>query len=231
MELAPVVLTKLPMKYTVPALCAALFLTSCAGVYVVDTQVATGATNPKVIYIRPFTVAGAEFVGSHAGGVGERPIRKSLAPAEFSMALQQELTKLAPTRILKDDEVATQGWLVDGAFDLVDAGTPAHRALPFPGANGAGRSKVQIHVRITDLGSRSISVDDKDGSTLSRRGQVIYEFDVAGGSRGSGPRGSMYAPGLGYATPFDYRNAAERIRHAIEPDPLRYGVRTSPTIR
>jgi hypothetical protein len=219
------------MKYTLPALCAALLFTSCAGVRVVDTQVATGATNPDVIYIRPFQVEGAEFVGNHAGGPGERPIRKSLAPAEFSIALQEELEKLAPTRILKDDEVATHGWLVDGAFDVVDAGKPAHRALPFPAANPNGQSRIQLHVRITDLGSRSVAVDDKDGSTLSRRGQVIYEFDVAGGSRASGARGSIYAPGLGYSAPFDYRNAAERIRHAIEPDPHRYGVRTSPTIR
>lgn len=219
------------MKYTLPALCAALLLPSCAGVRVVDTQVATGATNPHVIYIRPFQVEGAEFVGDYNGGPGELPIRKSLAPAAFSIALQEELEKLAPTRILKDDEVATQGWLVDGAFDLVDAGAPGLRALPFPHINPAGRSKVKIHVRITDLGSRPAPADAKDGSTLSRRGQVIYEFDVAGGSRTTGPRGSVTAPGLGYATPFDYRNAAERIRYAIEPDPQRYGARTSPTIR
>lgn len=209
------------MKYTLPALCAALALSSCAGVRVVDTQVATGATNPKVIYIRPFQVEGAEFRGEHAGGPGELPIRKSLAPAEFSIALKEELEKLAPTRILKDDEVATQGWLVDGAFDLVDAGRPSLSV----------GSRIQIHVRITDLGTPAVAADTKDASTLSRRGQVIYEFDVAGGSNMGGFRGSIYAPGTGYATPFDYRNAAERIRHAIEPDPHRYGQRTSPTIR
>jgi hypothetical protein len=60
---------------------------------------------------------------------------------------------------------------------------------------------------------------------------VIYEFDVAGGSRFTGKRGSVTAPGLGYAVPFDYRNAAERIRHALEPDPHRYGLRTSTAIR
>jgi hypothetical protein len=219
------------MKYTLPALLAALLLTSCAGVRVADTQVATGATNPDVIYIRPFQIEGAEFTGRHAGGDGELPIRKSLAPAEFSIALKEELEKIAPTRILKDDEVATQGWLVDGAFDVVHAGNRVGRGVPLPQANPLGRSKVQIHVRVTDLGSTDNVVDEKDGSTLSRRGQVIYEFDVVGGSRASGPRGSIYAPGLGYATPFDYRNAAERIRHALEPDPHRYGVRTSPTIR
>src|SRR6478736_2242097 len=86
----------MPMKYTLPALLAALLLTSCAGVHVVDTQVATGATDPDVIYIRPFHVEGAEFTGEHAGGPGERPIRKSLAPAEFAIALQEELEKIAP---------------------------------------------------------------------------------------------------------------------------------------
>lgn len=220
------------IKYTLPALCAALLFTSCAGVRVADTQVAAVVTErPKAIYIRPFSVEGAEFVGRHPGGPGERPIRQSLAPAEFSIALRDELEKLAPTHVLKPDEVATQGWLVEGTLDVVDAGNPPLRAVGLPQVSPFGRSHIQVHVRITDLGNPAVSLDDKDSGKLRRRGQVIYEFDLAGGSRLSGRRGSIYAPGLGYAVPFDYRNAAERIRHALEPDPHRYGYRSSPVIR
>jgi hypothetical protein len=220
------------MKNLLFALGAAALLTSCAGVRVVDTQTAAVVTEqPRAIYIRPFSVEGAEFTGRHAGGPGERPIRQSLAPAAFSEALRQEMEKIAPARILAPDEAAPEGWVVEGSIDRVHAGNPVKRAAGLPALNPVGRSEIAIHVRITDLGSRHVALDEKDAGPLRRRGQVIYEFDVAGGSRWSGKRGSIYAPGLGYSAPFDYRNAAERIRHALESDPHRYGVRTSPTIR
>ena len=104
------------MKYPFLALGGMLLLTSCAGVRVSDTQVASGATNPRNIYIRPFSVEGGQFVGYHRGGIGERPIRQSLAPAEFSQALKEELEKLAPAMVLKDNEAPSKGWLVEGAL-------------------------------------------------------------------------------------------------------------------
>jgi hypothetical protein len=220
------------MKHALLALGTALLFTSCAGVRVADTQTAAVVTErPSAIYIEPFSVEGAEFTGYHAGGRGERPIRQSLAPAEFSQILKEELEKLAPARVLRPGEVAPEGWLVEGSLDVVHAGNPVKRLFGPPAVNPIGRSRVQIHVRVTDLGGRVVASDEKDSGTLSRRGQVIYEFDVAGGSRFTGKRGSVTAPGLGYAVPFDYRNAAERIRHALEPDPHRYGLRTSTAIR
>lgn len=219
------------MKHLLLCLGVGLLFTACAGVRVVDTQTAAVVTErPRAIYIRPFSVVGAEFVGGHAGGAGERPIRQSLAPAEFSQILKEELEKLAPVHVLTPDEVAQEGWLVDGTIDVVDAGGPVKRGM-FPAVNPFGRSKIAIHVRVRDLDARTTAVSDKDGSTLSRRGKVIYEFDIAGGSGLTGLRGSSTAPGTGYATPFDYRNAAERIRSALDPDYMRYGVRLSPTIR
>lgn len=220
------------IKYTLPALCAALLFTSCAGVRVADTQVAAVVTErPQAIYIRPFSVEGAEFTGYHPGGPGARDIEQSKAPAEFANILKDELEKLAPARVLKRDERATQGWLVEGSLEVVDAGQPAGRAAFLPQVNPLGRSRIMAHVRVIDLGSPAIDRDDKDTGTLRRRGQVIYEFDISGGSRLSGPRGSIYAPGLGYAVPFDYRNAAERIRRSLELDPHRYGTRSSTVIR
>lgn len=219
------------MKHSVLALCSALLLASCAGVHVTHTDVATGATNPKAIYIRPFDVTYTDYVGYHAGGSGERPIRRSLAPAEFSHDLRVELEKIAPAMVLKNDEVPPpNGWLVTGDFVLVSAGDPADRIA----GTKAGASKVKIHVRIIDLGSSDARGDVKESDAgkeqLAGRGNIIYEFDVEGGSGFTGQFGSTYAPGFGYSVPFDFKNAAERIREAISPDPHRYGDRTSTTI-
>jgi hypothetical protein len=72
---------------------------------------------------------------------------------------------------------------------------------------------------------------DKDGGKIGRRGNVIYEFDLKGGSGLSGHHGQIYAPGLGDAEPFDFKNAAERVMLALSTDPYRLGARTSPVAR
>ena len=218
------------MKNLLLALGAALFFTSCAGVRVVDTQVASGAVDPTSIYIRPFDVSATEFTGRHSGGPGERPIRQSLAGREFADALKVELEKLAPARVIEADDVPPEGWLVEGSLDVVHAGTPIGRGVPVADKFGLGRSRVLIHVRISEVGG-SYAHSDKESGALGKKGRVVYEFDLAGGSRTSGHRGSIYAPGLGYAVPFDFKNAAERVMMALSRDPHRYGLRTSPTIR
>lgn len=220
------------MKYLLLTLGAGLLFSSCSGVRVTDTQTAAVVIDrPQAIYIQPFSVEGAEFIGHHSGGIGERPIRQSLAPAEFASALKEELEKLAPTHVLGSDETATLGWLVEGSIDRVDAGSRLLRAAPIPGANPHGRSHIAVHVKVIDLSHGLVAVESKGGGTLHRHGRVIYEFDVAGGSRGSGAQGTVTGPGLGYSAPFDYRNTAERIRYALEPDPHRYGLRTSTLLR
>lgn len=225
------------MKKLLLAICSVALLSSCAGVRVSHTDVATGATNPRSIYIRPFDVTYTEFRGRHHSS-GEKPIRRSLVPAEFAEDLKEELEKIAPTMVLQDDDVPRTGWLVEGDFAVVHAGSPIGRALP-GNVMGIGASEVVIHVRVTDLDARRVTtVDskDKDGADTHRavatsQGEIIYEFDVKGGSRATGKFGSITAPGLGYAVPFDFRNAAERIYMALTADPHGYGIRTSPTIR
>ncbi len=137
------------MKHAHLALSATMALTGCATVKVAHTDVASGATNPRAIYIRSYIADSAKFKGNH-GHVGEEPIRRSLAPAEFSKALKEELEKLAPAMVLKEDEEPRTGWLVESDLVWVHGGSPFLRATPF-GKIGAGRSFVRIHVRITDL--------------------------------------------------------------------------------
>jgi hypothetical protein len=221
------------MKNCLLALSAVLFLTSCAGVKVRHTEIATGATGPRAIYIRPFDVTATVFKGRHSN-TGEREIRRSLAPAEFAQILKEELEQIAPARVLKEDETAPHGWIVEGQFDVIHAGSPLMRYVAGP--TSFGRSTVVLHVRVIDVGRKVIDSGKNKATaygtgTATSEGTVIYEFDLTGGSGATGRLGSITAPGLGYATPFDFRNAAERIKMALTPDAHRYGVRTSATIR
>ncbi len=173
------------------------------------TSCGVGAHDPRAIYIRPFCIDNATFTGDEAASDGEMPIRKALTPVSFASTLKEQLEKIAPARILEDDEVPRTGWLVDGEFTLVDGGSPLGRF--FFGQFGAGRSYLAMHVRVTDVVT----------------GIVAYEFDVAGGSRLQGKLGTVRASGLGKATPFDLENAAERIYLALTPNAHHYGARSS----
>lgn len=224
------------MKSILLATVSAVLLTSCAGTYVSKTYVATGAVNPRTIYIRPFAVESAEFIGDHGYSQGETEIRRSLAPEEFAIALKEQLELIAPTMILREGDVPRTGWIVEGQFDLVDAGSAPLRGVGQATATFVpGRSKVKLHVRVIDVEKAGFirDIDAKSGSStmdMDTAG-VIYAFDVVGGSAASASAGSIYAPGLGHATPFDFRNAAELIYMVLDPDPHRYGVRVSPTLR
>jgi hypothetical protein len=220
------------------AVAMSFFLCSCADMYVTKSQVTAssggaaidakdfgsqndvhmvncgvGASHPSAIYVRPFCIDTAIFRGDVAASEGEMPIRKALTPVAFAADLKEQLEKIAPTRILRETESPRVGWLVDGQFDLVDGGSKLGRF--FFGHFGAGQSFLALHVRVTDV----------------ERGLVVYEFDVAGGSRLQGRAGTLRASGLGRATPFDLKNAAERIYLTLSEDPFRYGARADITLR
>ncbi len=59
------------------------------------------------------------------------------------------------------------------------------------------------------------------------RGEVVYQFDMYGGSNLQGKLGTVRASGLGRSTPFDLVNAAERIYLVLSPNAFRYGTRSS----
>ena len=222
------------------AILSGLLLCSCADMYVTKTDVATpgggsgsptdakdykstgvhmttncgvGAASPRAIYIRPFCIDTAVFEGDQANSEGEMPIRKALAPVEFAEDLKQELEKMAPARILKDNESPRIGWLVEGKFERIDGGSPAARF--FVGIFGAGRSFMALHVRVTDVA----------------RGEVVYEFDMAGGSGYQGKFGTVRASGLGKASHFDMRNAAQRIYVTLSTNPYRFAQRSDATLQ
>jgi hypothetical protein len=224
----------LPNMKSLIALLSSFLLCSCADMYVTKTDVAgstsrrtvssdakdskgiymttncgVGASQPKAIYIRPFCIDSAVFTGYETNSDGEMPIRKALTPIEFAGDLKEQLEKLAPARVLKDNETPRTGWLVEGEFTLVDGGSPAGRF--FLGTFGVGASRLAMHVRVTDV----------------EKGIVVYEFDMAGGSNLQGHHGTVRASGLGKATPFDLVNAAERIYLVLSPNAFRYGTRAN----
>jgi hypothetical protein len=177
------------------------------------TNCGVGASGPKAIYIRPFCIDTAVFKGDQTPSDGEMPIRKALTPVEFAGDLKESLEKIAPARILQDDETPRTGWLVEGEFTMVDGGDPSGRF--FFGTFGVGQSVLALHVKVTDV--------DK--------GITVYEFDMDGGSRSQGRHGTLRASGLGRATSFDLVNAAERIYLVLEPNAHRYGARSSIALR
>src|SRR5437764_13900906 len=213
------------------AILSTFLLCSCADMYVTKTDAAGGATRttadaqaskgvymttncgvaayePKAIYIRPFCIDTAIFTGEQTNSDGEMPIRKALTPVEFAGDLKEQLEKIAPARILRDNETPRTGWLVEGEFTLVDGGSAEGRALF--GHFGVGQSHLALHVRVTDV--------DK--------GMVVYEFDMAGGSNLQGRSGTVRASGLGYARSFDLVNAGGRIKLVLTPNAFRYGARS-----
>jgi hypothetical protein len=222
------------------AFVTSILLCSCADMYVTKTEVATpggqsvaptdakdfgsmgvhmvtncgvGATDPRAIYIRPFCIDSAVFEGDEASSDGEMPIRKALTPMEFAQDLREELEKIAPARILRDHESPRLGWLVEGHFERIDGGSPLARF--FGGYFGAGRSFLSLHVRVTDV----------------VRGVVVYEFDMAGGSGYQGKLGTLRASGLGKASHFDLRNAAQRVYVTLSVNPYRYAARSDATLQ
>jgi len=191
------------MKNSLLALCLALLLSSCASVRVTHTDIATGATNPSAIYLKPFDVSDCTFIGRHHSP-GELPIRKSLAPAEFTEALKEELEEMAPAVVLKNGDMPDSGWLVEGSIDLVDSGHPGTRLEPLGDLFQDGASHIMIHVVVIDMDAkRAVTTDSKDvtgtqtTAVRTRRGVVVYEFDVAGGSHSTGKLGSITARASG----------------------------------
>ena len=177
------------------------------------TNCGVGASHPIAIYIRPFCIDTAIFKGEVAASDGEMPIKKALIPVASASNLKEQLEKIAPVRILESNETPRVGWLVEGQFDVVDGGSSVGRF--FLGNFGVGQSFLALHVRVTDV----------------ELGRVVYEFDLAGGSRDQGKFGTVRASGLGRATPFDLNNAAERIYLTLSEDPFRFGARADVTLR
>jgi len=215
-----------PMKFSllIALGCLALMSACTSTMRVTHTEVATGAAHPKAIYIRPFSVEYAEF--RDGNNPNSQAIRKSQAPIQFAEVLQEELSKIAPAWVLKPDEEAPLGWLVEGSFERIDTG------IPNTGNNGA----LVMHVRVIEVDRFNTGGTDGKSDNIARGpntryGRVIYAFDVEGHGISTSHFDRISSEIVGSSLARDYRNAAERIMLALSPDPFRYGVRDAPLAR
>ena len=129
------------------------------------TNCGVGEANPSAIYIRPFCIDTAVFRNDVAASDAEMPIRRALTPVTFAQDLKEELSKMAPTRILKDDEAPKVGWMVEGRFDNVNSNV----------------SSLAMHVIVTDVEKHRVIYEfDMAGGN---HGQGVF-----GTIRGSGGR-------------------------------------------
>ena len=129
------------------------------------TNCGVGEANPSAIYIRPFCIDTAVFRNDVAASDAEMPIRRALTPVAFAQDLKEELSKMAPTRILKDDEAPKVGWMVEGRFDNVNSNV----------------SSLAMHVKVTDVEKHRVIYEfDMAGGN---HGQGVF-----GTIRGSGGR-------------------------------------------
>ena len=144
--------------------------------------------------------------------IDSAPFRNDEARSEAEMPIRQQLTPVAFATHLKVE-----------LSKLAPAMVIADNEVPKLGWLVEGRfenvnssvSSLSMHVKVTDVVKH----------------QVIYEFDLAGGSNGQGIFGTVRGGGVRYATPFDLHNAAERILLVLTPDPFYFGARSSITLR
>ncbi len=120
------------------------------------TNCGVGAADPKAIYIRPFCIDNAIFQGDQTVSDGEMPIRKALVPVSFAGSLKEELERIAPARVLRDNERPRTGWLVTGEFTTVDG----------------SHSYLGLHVRVTDI-DRGMVIYEFDMAG-GNRGQGLF---------------------------------------------------------
>ena len=182
------------------------------GVYM-TTNCGVGAYGPRAIYVRPFCIDNAVFQGDDRRIRGRNADPQSADSRRTGRGYEGGARTYRPVRILRDNESPRVGWLIEGNFTAVDGGSPVGRF--FFGNLGAGRSFLALHVKVTDV----------------ERHTVVYEFDMAGGSGYQGKLGTLRASGLGKATHFDLRNAAERIYLTLSTNPGRYALRSSPALQ
>src|SRR6266404_5689876 len=185
---------------------SSILLCSCATMVVSDTDETTPGGRGVAAPTDAKDVGSGVYMTTNCGVGASNPRAIYVRPFCIDNAVFEgdEAASIGEMRILKDHETPRVGWLIDGEFRLVDGGSPIARFLF--GWTSAGRSYLSLHVRVTDV----------------QRHMVVYEFDMAGGSRLQGKLGTLRASGLGKATHFDLRNAAERIYLVLSTNPERY---------
>ena len=209
------------MKFLI-AIVSSLLLCSCADMVVTKSyvsgsggRVATDAKDVGSVHYTTNCGVGA----AHPSAIYIRPfcidsasVYDGEAASQAEMPIRKELIPVAFAADLKEELGKLAPALVLADNEVPKSGWLVEGRIDQVDSN---ISLLSMHVKVTDV----------------QKHQVIYEFDMAGGNHGQaifgGPRGS----GGRFATPFDLRNAAERILLVLSPDAFRFGARSSVTVR
>jgi hypothetical protein len=134
--------------------------------------------NPPYIYVAPFDTKTARWL---VGRDGMDIVKfKEEFQTNFTLQLQNRLSKMAPSGQRWLDDLPDHGWLVSGQFITVDQGS---RALRTAIGAGAGETTMQTNVYVYDL---SIS---KTQYVLAFRTGVPDASGDTGAGSGSAPAG------------------------------------------
>ena len=207
-------------SFTVIASC--LLLCSCADMVVTKTYVSSSSAGMAVdakdigsVHYQANCGVGA----AHPSAIYIRPFcidsavfYDDEAASDAEMPIRQALVPHAFAADLKEELSKLAPAIVIAEDEVPKVGWLVEGRIDHVDSNV---SYLSMHVRVTDVVQH----------------RVVYEFDLAGGNHGQGFVGSVRAGGLHYATPFDLRNAAERIFQVLSPDPYRFGARSSLTLR
>lgn len=207
-------------SFTVIASC--LLLCSCADMVVTNSTVSNSsagmAMDAKDIGSVHYE-ANCGIGAAHPSAIYIRPFcidsavfRDDEAASDGEMPIRKALTPHAFAADLKEEMSKLAPAIVIASDEVPKVGWLIEGRINHVDSSV---SFLSMHVRVTDVVQH----------------RVIYEFDLAGGNHGQGFVGSVRAGGLHYATPFDLRNAAERIYLVLTTDPYRYGARSSLTLR
>ena len=204
---------------------SSVFLCSCANMLVTKTDVSTaggGASAPTDA--KDYGSLGVHMITCGVGAVNPRAIyirpfcidsavfHGNEADSDGEMPIRKALTPIELAEDMKEEleRIAPVRILKNSESPRVGWLIDGY----FTAVDGGMPSHLSLHVRVTDV----------------ERHTVVYEFDMAGGSEGQGPFGTLRASGLGKPTHFDLRNAAERMYLTLSTNPQKYAAHSSPVL-
>ncbi len=203
---------------------SSLLLCSCADMVVTKSYVSNSVTRTAVD-AKDFDAKETVHYAANCGVGAANPsaiyirpfcidsaiFRGDVATTDAEMPIRKALTPVAFAADLKEELSKLAPAMVISDHEAPKLGWLVEGRIALV---NSGESALAMHVRVTDV-------------DLHR---VIYEFDLAGGSHGQGIFGTVRGGGLRYRTPFDLRNAAERIYITLSTNPHRYAVHSSPVL-
>lgn len=175
----------LPMKPTFIVALSAALLSGCASVSVKGLQSSAGTTKPRQIYVTKFDTSRASFkiAGLKKSEADMARFKDKTAELLADYTVQNLTKHVTPaSKVATAASAPKAGWLVTGRFTRVNTGSRGMRMIV---GLGAGGSKMETHVEVFDLASKSA--------------KPFLHFHTTGGSNAMPGLITSGGPGVGAA--------------------------------